>query len=139
MYLLILDYPSIFLSIYLSIYGLLSINRSIDLSKSFHFPSIYLSLSLSLSLTHTHTHTHTHTLYIYIYIYIYISPPYRLRLFGKTDIKLHLMVKLQSWSFGECWVPLLYSQVHFDPDGQYLFRFHQWVKQNCSVIYKQLL
>ena len=35
---------------------------------------------------HAHTHTHTH-----IYIYIYI---------------MHLMVRLQSWSFGECGVPL---------------------------------
>ena len=42
--------------------------------------------------THTHTHTHTH-----IYIYIYIVGMWR-------DSKLHLMVRLQSWSFEKCGV-----------------------------------
>ena len=34
------------------------------------------------------------------------------------DTKLHLMVRLQSWSFGEYGVPLHchYAQVHFDPE-----------------------
>ena len=46
------------------------------------------------------------------------------------DTKLHLMVKLQFQSSGECGVHLHchYSQVHSDPEWYYLLGSHLWIK-----------
>ena len=110
-------------------------------SKSKHSNDVKISLSRFKN-THTHTHTHTHT-YIYIYIYIYQFSPggylvcwsngiRRLPLckgvrsltltlrneFPGYETKPHLMMKLQSWKFGECGVPPRwhYSLLHSDTE-----------------------
>ena len=44
----------------------------------------------------------------------------------------HLMVRLQSWNFGECWVPVHchYSQIYSVLNWLYLLGFLLWIKLN---------
>ena len=46
------------------------------------------------------------------------------------DTKLHLMVRLQSWSYGECGALFQYhySQVHSELEWQYLLESNLWIK-----------
>ena len=50
--------------------------------------------------------------------------------YPRYDSKLLLRVNLQSWSFGECGVPLHChcSLIHFDIERYYLLGSHLWVK-----------
>ena len=100
-----------------------SFNLGINLSKS--------SLSLSLSLTHTHTLDHC-WLYLCRVVWPSLRPPKKKQKLKQTNkqknkclgygTKLHLMARLQLWSFGECELSLHY---HYCQDN--------WPKMVISV------